>query len=237
MLQAGDCTEKVCWSNVNTTRLPSLTPQSASINSRCLSIQRVLAHAQMPLPCRAFFRSGKVLPIKRGEGLNQVNLHVIARRLGQHGDWLHVFPEGRISYDGRLSDLRWGVGKMVCDVMKHSGGMCAPSPTTLPHSVPATATTATAAGAVVLAPVVSPPGLSLVAHLETRPLAGSTQRWMPRCVLAPAPAQAAHSMRSTTGRSNSAYALTTSSCAQHQSESPPLVAAAPRPTHNLQEHA
>jgi hypothetical protein len=35
---------------------------------------------------------------------------------------LHVFPEGRISYNGKIADLRWGVGKMVCDVMLHSGG-------------------------------------------------------------------------------------------------------------------
>ena len=38
---------------------------------------------------------------------------------------LHVFPEGRISYNGKVADLRWGIGKMVCDVMKHSGGKCA----------------------------------------------------------------------------------------------------------------
>lgn len=39
---------------------------------------------------------------------------------------LHVFPEGRISYNGKIADLRWGVGKMVCDVMKHSGGKYGP---------------------------------------------------------------------------------------------------------------
>ena len=38
---------------------------------------------------------------------------------------LHVFPEGRISYNGKVADLRWGIGKMVCDVMKHSGGQYA----------------------------------------------------------------------------------------------------------------
>lgn len=75
---------------------------------------------------RAFFRSGKVLPVIRGGGQDQHSLQVMSRRLGTHSDWLHVFPEGRISYDGKLADLRWGVGKMVCDVMKSSGGTCAP---------------------------------------------------------------------------------------------------------------
>ena len=58
----------------------------------------------------------------RGGGLEQPSLALLAKRLGQHGDWLHVFPEGRISYDGKLADLRWGVGRMVCDVMKHGDG-------------------------------------------------------------------------------------------------------------------
>jgi Acyltransferase len=64
---------------------------------------------------RAFFQSGKVLPVTRGGGLEQPSLHIMARQLAIHGDWLHVFPEGRISYDGRVGDLRWGVGRMICD--------------------------------------------------------------------------------------------------------------------------
>lgn len=76
--------------------------------------------------CRLFFQSGKVVPIERGGGLDQPSLSILAKRLGEHGDWLHVFPEGRISYDGKLADLRWGVGRMVCDAMKHGDGRCAP---------------------------------------------------------------------------------------------------------------
>ena len=60
--------------------------------------------------------------MERGGGLDQPNLAVMAKQLGEHGDWLHVFPEGRISYDGKLADLRWGVGRMVCDAMKHGDG-------------------------------------------------------------------------------------------------------------------
>ena len=32
------------------------------------------------------------------------------------GDWLHIFPEGRVSKDGELGRLKWGLGKMLCDV-------------------------------------------------------------------------------------------------------------------------
>jgi monolysocardiolipin acyltransferase len=75
-----------------------------------------------PGVCRAFFQSGKVLPVIRGAGLDQPSLSVMARRLGTRNDWLHIFPEGRISYDGKLSELRWGIGKMVCETMKHTAG-------------------------------------------------------------------------------------------------------------------
>jgi monolysocardiolipin acyltransferase len=74
--------------------------------------------------CRLFFQSGKVVPIDRGGGLEQPSLAVMAKQLGLHGDWLHVFPEGRITYDGKLADFRWGVGRMICDVMKNGDGRC-----------------------------------------------------------------------------------------------------------------
>lgn len=48
-------------------------------------------------------------------------LQVTARQLAA-GDWVHLFPEGRIHFDGRLGPLRWGVGKLVCDAKAHSGG-------------------------------------------------------------------------------------------------------------------
>lgn len=71
---------------------------------------------------RAFFLSGKTLPVVRGGGVEQPNLQAVAWRLGQYGDWLHIFPEGCISFDGKLGELKRGVGKMVCDVMKYGDG-------------------------------------------------------------------------------------------------------------------
>ena len=37
------------------------------------------------------------------------------------GDWVHVFPEGRVGYTGRLQPCKWGVGKLVCDCVQDSG--------------------------------------------------------------------------------------------------------------------
>ena len=77
--------------------------------------------------CSQFFRSGKTLPIDRGAGLQQPIMQT-AGALLRRGDWVHVFPEGRVHYTGRLGPLRWGVGKLLCDSV--AGGH--PPPIVLP---------------------------------------------------------------------------------------------------------
>ena len=37
------------------------------------------------------------------------------------GDWLHIFPEGKVSKDGELGRLKWGLGKLLCDVEEMGG--------------------------------------------------------------------------------------------------------------------
>lgn len=69
---------------------------------------------------RQFFITGKTLPIDRGAGLNQTVLKHVSS-LVKHGDWAHIFPEGKISASGKLLPLKWGVGKMVCDSLKDDG--------------------------------------------------------------------------------------------------------------------
>ena len=72
------------------------------------------------------------MPVERGGGIEQPNLQVLAKHIGSSGGWLHVFPEGRISYDGKLADLRWGIGRMVCDSMRYGDGRCGCTPTVCP---------------------------------------------------------------------------------------------------------
>lgn len=35
---------------------------------------------------------------------------------------MHIFPEGRINFNGKLGPFRWGVGKLICDSKKGNGG-------------------------------------------------------------------------------------------------------------------
>jgi monolysocardiolipin acyltransferase len=70
----------------------------------------------------------QALPIWRGGGVDQPLLLDVARRVSS-GDWVHVFPEGRVIQSGRLATdaistrsaeevarvgrLKWGVGKLL----------------------------------------------------------------------------------------------------------------------------
>ncbi|KAK9836166.1 hypothetical protein WJX81_006146 [Elliptochloris bilobata] len=60
----------------------------------------------------AFFRAGKVLPVERGAGLAQPGMRAAEACLA-NGDWLHIFPEGTRTRDGRLGPSRKGVGRLV----------------------------------------------------------------------------------------------------------------------------
>ena len=58
----------------------------------------------------------QVLPIDRGAGLQQQGMQAAQERL-RRGDWVHVFPEGTRSVDGRMGQAKRGVGRLIatCD--------------------------------------------------------------------------------------------------------------------------
>ncbi|WIA19154.1 hypothetical protein OEZ85_003802 [Tetradesmus obliquus] len=70
---------------------------------------------------RQFFLNGKTLPVERGAGVGQRIMGVAARALAQ-GEWLHIFPEGRVTPDGRVGPFRQGIGRLVCDAKAAAGG-------------------------------------------------------------------------------------------------------------------
>jgi monolysocardiolipin acyltransferase len=66
-------------------------------------------HRELLVP---FFRAAKVLPVERGAGMFQPGLAAAEERL-RSGDWVHIFPEGTRSRDGRMQPVRKGVGRLV----------------------------------------------------------------------------------------------------------------------------
>mmetsp|Transcript_16092 Transcript_16092/g.26537 ORF Transcript_16092/g.26537 Transcript_16092/m.26537 type:complete len:475 (+) Transcript_16092:130-1554(+) len=59
-----------------------------------------------------FFSWGKVLPVERGAGLDQKGLRAAIDKL-DHGDWVHIYPEGTRSRTGQMGPMRIGVGRLV----------------------------------------------------------------------------------------------------------------------------
>ncbi len=53
-----------------------------------------------------------MLPIDRGAGLEQQGMQAAQERL-RKGDWVHVFPEGTRSVDGRMGQAKRGVGRLI----------------------------------------------------------------------------------------------------------------------------
>ncbi|PSC72012.1 phospholipid glycerol acyltransferase family [Micractinium conductrix] len=67
-----------------------------------------------------FFRAAKVLPVERGAGLSQFGMQLAQSRLVA-GEWVHIFPEGTRSRDGRMQPVRKGVGWLVASAAASGG--------------------------------------------------------------------------------------------------------------------
>lgn len=59
-----------------------------------------------------FFMLGKCIPVVRGEGVYQPAVDLCIQKI-KDGDWVHVFPEGRVNMDKEHMRLKWGVGRIL----------------------------------------------------------------------------------------------------------------------------